>query len=136
MRLLGLLCMLLAVSSHAAGDSPARTSAERIQALRSEIHRHDQLYHRDASPEITDAEYDELKRELIELEAGETAGASAIPRIPSESNTDDRVDVFSTHAHGERMLSLEKAHSDRDLSRFHRRMIRLLGSEPVYVIEH
>jgi DNA ligase (NAD+) len=42
--------------------------AQRIQQLRSEIHHHNKLYYLDATPEITDHQFDALLRELIELE--------------------------------------------------------------------
>ena len=44
-------------------DSPER----RIRELGEEIRRHDELYYRQTSPEITDREYDRLKAELAEV---------------------------------------------------------------------
>src|SRR5438876_11324217 len=44
-------------------------AAKRIAALREQIHHHDSLYYVEARPEIADAEYDRLTRELRELEA-------------------------------------------------------------------
>ncbi|OGL12021.1 MAG: hypothetical protein A3F92_02850 [Candidatus Rokubacteria bacterium RIFCSPLOWO2_12_FULL_71_22] len=41
----------------------------RVARLRREIHRHDRLYYEQARPEISDAEYDALVRELRALEA-------------------------------------------------------------------
>ena len=41
----------------------------RVEALRAEIRRHDYLYHVLDRPEITDAEYDRMFRELVDLEA-------------------------------------------------------------------
>ena len=46
--------------------TPAK-AARRIEELRSEIRRHERLYYVDAKPEITDAEYDRLYRELVDL---------------------------------------------------------------------
>ena len=42
---------------------------ERIRHLRAELERHNRLYYMEAVPEISDAEYDKLYRELEELEA-------------------------------------------------------------------
>ena len=42
---------------------------KRIQALRRDIERHNRLYYQEAAPEISDAEYDALLRELGDLEA-------------------------------------------------------------------
>ncbi len=41
----------------------------RVEALRAELDRHSRLYHVLDEPEITDAEYDQLFRELVDLEA-------------------------------------------------------------------
>ena len=41
----------------------------RIADLRAQVTRHDELYYRHAKPEISDFEYDRLKRELAEREA-------------------------------------------------------------------
>ncbi len=43
-------------------------AARRIRKLREEIGRHDRLYYVEARPEISDAEYDALMRELKKLE--------------------------------------------------------------------
>ena len=55
-----------------ASDTARRAAAEaaqRVEALRTEIRRHERLYHVENRPEITDAEFDRLMRELQELEA-------------------------------------------------------------------
>ncbi len=41
--------------------TPAQ-AAQKITALRKEVGRHDELYHRKAAPEISDQDYDQLKR--------------------------------------------------------------------------
>ncbi|HRX32449.1 MAG TPA: hypothetical protein P5349_11230, partial [Tenuifilaceae bacterium] len=41
---------------------------ERIDLLRSELHKHNYLYYVKAQPEITDYEFDKLLKELSELE--------------------------------------------------------------------
>ncbi|HUR27460.1 MAG TPA: hypothetical protein VM509_04685, partial [Planctomycetota bacterium] len=46
----------------------AKSDAKRAEELRSELLRHDRLYYVAAAPEISDAEYDALFRELVELE--------------------------------------------------------------------
>ena len=40
------------------------TPADRVKQLRSEIRRHEELYYVEASPEISDAEFDALMNEL------------------------------------------------------------------------
>ena len=44
-------------------------AARRIEALRREIERHNRLYYQEDNPEISDEAYDELVRELADLEA-------------------------------------------------------------------
>src|SRR5436309_14438685 len=44
-------------------------AAQRITELREQIHHHDYLYYVEARPEVSDAEYDALMRELRDLEA-------------------------------------------------------------------
>ncbi len=92
--------------------------AQRIEALRAEIARHDELYFQQAAPEISDYEYDLLKRELRRLEA--EAGAAR----PGETGIgDDRAAGTSSAApagivHGQPMLSLDKAYSEAEVAEF------------------
>ena len=90
-----LLC--LACLPNASG---AELSAERLEWLRDEIRRHDELYYETGEPEISDLEYDRLKQELVKVEAN-TEPAS----LGSLSESDG-----SKHVHREPMLSLEKAY--------------------------
>jgi DNA ligase (NAD+) len=121
------------------GAEPASSGASdsvsgRRSFLRSEIQRHDELYHRRALPEITDAEYDELKRELLELETGESKTSAAASRSLFTA-PDDRRAESPVYAHGQPMLSLDKAYTESEVRRFHERVVTRLGHEPVYVIE-
>ena len=52
-----------------AGDADHDAERARVAWLRDEISRHDRLYHQLDTPEITDAEYDALFRELKDVEA-------------------------------------------------------------------
>ncbi len=49
---------------------------EEFTKLRDQINYHDVLYHQKSKPEIADAEYDELKQKLVEME-GQLPGACA-----------------------------------------------------------
>jgi DNA ligase (NAD+) len=113
----------------------AQTEEEvlRYERLRSEIARHDELYFRDGSPEITDAEYDRLKQEFAVItrsyphlgKAAESAGIG-----------DDRTGLFPTRRHAEPMLSLDKARTERDVRVFDDRLRARLGDDNVvYVVE-
>ncbi len=107
---------------------PADPRAE-IDRLRREIARHDALYHRQAAPEISDADYDRLKQRLRELERDHPAAAQAAAALRSE--TDERSGVLPTARHAEPMLSLEKAYSPADVRAFCARIAKVLGRRDV-----
>jgi DNA ligase (NAD+) len=113
-------CVWLLVAGLAvAGES------ERLPWLRAEIARHDELYFKKAAPEITDAEYDALKRELRELQKNAV-----------EAVGDDRSGVWPARRHRERMLSLEKAYAEAELRAFMEKTERVLRREDVtWVVE-
>lgn len=105
-----------------------------IAALRAEIARHDVTYHRDAAPDISDADYDGLKRRLAALEQQFPEAAKATP--PVAEIGDDRTGVLKTVRHRERMLSLEKAYTEAELRTFHGRLAKILGRDEIaYVVE-
>jgi DNA ligase (NAD+) len=113
------------------------TSAEaqkRVGELRQEVGRHDESYYRQAKPEISDFDYDALKRELAELEAAwpELAAINS----PSGTVGDDRTEGFQTYRHRERMMSLDNTYSDEELRDFHARLQRDLERDGLtFVIE-
>lgn len=106
----------------------------RLAWLRAEIARNDELYFRQAAPEITDAEYDRLKRELQELEAAHPELAVS-DGVAANAGGDDRSGMFPTHRHLRPMLGLAKAHTEVDLRAFVAKMAAAVGGEPVFVIE-
>jgi DNA ligase (NAD+) len=94
----------------------------RIAELRESVARHDELYYRKANPEISDRDYDRLKRELADLEAmfpEHARGAS-----PTHTVGDDRTEGFQTYRHRERMMSLDNTYSEAELREFHARLVR------------
>jgi len=110
---------------------------KRIASLRSEVARHDELYYRRARPEVTDGEYDGLKRELASLEARypDAAGAAGAAS-PTSRVGDDRAEGFATVQHRQPMQSLDNTYSEAELREFHVRLARLLGREDLaYVVE-
>ena len=109
----------------------------RIASLRSEIASHDERYYRQARPEISDREYDRLKRELADLEAKfpESARAAGAD-TPTVKVGDDRAEGFVTVRHRQPMQSLDNTYSEAELREFHARLVRLLGREDLtYVVE-
>ena len=128
--ILSLAILLPAETPPASGDPQAR-----IAALRTEIARHDELYFKRAAPEITDAEYDALKRDLRALEAQFPDARPAAAEVVAAVG-DDRSGAFPTYRHRVPMRSLAKSHAEADLRRFFERVARGLGSAEIdFVVE-
>jgi DNA ligase (NAD+) len=105
------------------------TEAERAAWLRAEIERHNYLYYVLDRPEIGDAEYDRLFRELVEIEERR-------PDLRSSDSPTQRVGVaplshFESHRHLLPMLSLDNAFDDEELRAFDERCRKGLGLESV-----
>src|SRR5947199_178614 len=99
-------------------------AAQRIAELREHIHHHDYLYYVEARPEIADAEYDRLIRELRDLEA-------RFPDLITDDSPTQRVAgtptaVFKPVEHQVAMLSLDNATAADDLREFEARISRAL----------
>ena len=109
-------------------------AAQRITNLREQIHHHDYLYYVEARPEVSDAEYDALMRELRELEA-------SFPDLVTADSPTQRIagtptDIFKPVEHHAAMLSLDNATSPDDLREFEARIGRALpGATFSYVCE-
>jgi DNA ligase (NAD+) len=110
---------------------------KRIAALRTEVAAHDERYYRQARPEISDQEYDKLKRELADLEAKHPDAAKAAgAQTPTDAVGDDRAEGFQTVRHRQAMQSLDNTYSETELREFHARLVKLLGREELsYVVE-
>ena len=109
-------------------------AAQRITNLREQIHHHDYLYYVEARPEVSDAEYDALMRDLRELEA-------SFPDLVTADSPTQRIagtptDIFKPVEHHAAMLSLDNATSPDDLREFEARIGRALpGATFSYVCE-
>jgi DNA ligase (NAD+) len=97
----------------------------RVEELRSRINHHNYRYYVLDSPEISDAEYDELMRELEELEA-EHPGL-VTPDSPTQRIGAPPLEAFGVVEHPEPLLSLANAFSYEDLAAWHRRASNILG---------
>lgn len=103
---------------------------QRIEELRERIRYHNYRYYALDDPEITDAEYDQLLRELQELEKAHPEFAS--PDSPTARVGFPPLDAFDTFEHPLPMLSLENAMDEGEMLDFHQRVQKLLGvSEPI-----
>ena len=107
---------------------------ERIAELRAQVARHDELYYRQAKPDVTDQEYDRLKRELVDLEALFPQFKAA--DSPTGRVGDDRLEGFVVYRHRQPMQSLDNTYSEEELRAFHQRLVKLFGREDLaYVVE-
>lgn len=106
----------------------------KVEELRQEIRRHEYLYYVQDQPEITDAEYDAMMRELQALE-------QADPRCITPDSPTRRVggaprEGFVKLPHSSPMLSLDNALNEGELRAFDQRVRDLLGQEAFrYVAE-
>ena len=113
---------------------PSLSPEQRMAELRATIAHHDELYYRQAQPEITDRDYDALKRELADLE--EENPLLAMMDSPTQQVGDDRSDGFKSYVHRERMMSLDNTYSGDEMREFLARMERELERPDLtYVIE-
>jgi DNA ligase (NAD+) len=107
---------------------------QKIEALRKKLQHHEHLYYVLDAPEISDAEYDAMLRELEALEA-------AHPELITDDSPTQRVggkprEGFVKVAHSSPMLSLDNALNEGELRDFDRRVRDLLGNEKfAYVAE-
>lgn len=110
-------------------------AAARAKALRKALHYHNHRYHVLDDPQISDAEFDRMMRELLALE--ETYPALADPSSPTARVGAPPLSKFAAVRHSVPMLSLDNAFTDADVADFDRRVKRLLESEDeiLYVAE-
>src|SRR5262245_38540472 len=102
---------------------------KRAEQLRREIERHNELYHAQDAPEISDAEYDRLFRELIELEEKH-------PELRTADSPTKRVGAKAARGFGEvrhrvPMTSVDNAFSEEQLREWDRRCRQGLERETV-----
>ena len=103
----------------------AETAAARHASLAAQIDRANELYHGQDAPEISDAEYDQLFRQLVALE---TAHPDLItPDSPTQHVGGAPTGTFDEVRHARPMLSLANAFSHDELRAFDARVRKGLG---------
>jgi DNA ligase (NAD+) len=103
-----------------------KPTAAKLEALRDEIRHHDELYYQKAQPEISDQAYDELLRELIDLEAQHPDLVT--PDSPSRRVGGAPIEGFESVRHAVRMMSIDNTYEEGGLRDFDDRVRRLLGT--------
>jgi DNA ligase (NAD+) len=109
------------------GGDVQHAAATRAAELRTLLARHNHLYYVLDAPEISDAEYDRLFRELQGLEAAHPALATA--DSPTQRVGGAPLKAFDKVQHGVPMLSLNNAFSDEEVAAFDRRVREALPSD-------
>lgn len=95
--------------------------------MRKELHRHNHLYYVLDNPEVSDAEYDRMMRELTELEDANPELAS--PDSPTARVGSPPLSEFETAAHSIPMLSLDNGFNDAEILDFDNRIRRNIDSK-------
>jgi DNA ligase (NAD+) len=98
---------------------------KRIAELRETINHHNYRYYVLDSPEISDEEYDELMKELRQLEAEHPELVTL--DSPTQRIGAPPVEVFGVVEHPQPLLSLANAFSYEELAAWHKRVSNLLG---------
>jgi len=119
--------------TEARGTAVPKQARERVLALRAELEHHSRLYYVLDTPEITDAEYDRLFRELVDLE-------TAHPELQTADSPTQRVGGepaanFNKVRHRTAMLSLNNAFGPDEVRDFGVRVERAIGKVSGYVCE-
>ena len=113
----------------AAGRLDIAAATARHAELAAAVDRANELYHVEDAPEISDAEYDQLFRELVALE-------TAYPELTTSDSPTQRVggtptgETFDEVRHARPMLSLSNAFSHDELRAFDVRVRRGLALPP------
>jgi DNA ligase (NAD+) len=113
-------------------ERDAQTAKLRVEELRSQINYHDYRYHVLDSPEISDAEYDALVRELRELEARHPELIT--PDSPTQRVSGQPIEAFGVVEHRQPLLSLGNAFSEDELRAWFRRVTNLAEREDIALV--
>lgn len=110
-----------------------QTAEARVRELHDLLNQYNYEYHVLDQPSVSDAEYDQLLRELTGLE-------EQYPELKTEDSPSQRVggevlDMFRKVEHRVPMLSLGNAFNDQDLRDFDRRIRQVVGDDFSYVAE-
>lgn len=111
----------------------SKNRAARVKKLREEIAHHSYRYHVLDEPEVADAEYDALMKELIELEGADPALIT--PDSPTQRVGAPPSDQFAPARHRTPMTSLDNCFSLEELLAWGRRAERNIGRAGAYMTE-
>ena len=99
----------------------------------SELKKHNEYYFLKSSPKISDAEYDKLKSEIIDLEKKnpELKKNSILNQVGFKPSKN-----FKKSLHRQRMLSLSNSFDENDLKNFEKKILNFLDMSPNSQLEY
>ena len=103
------------------------TARQKIKKLKEKIQFHDRLYYNLDQPQITDFEYDQLIKKLIDLETEYPDLKS--PDSPTQKVPGQALSHFEKKAHSQAMLSLQNSYSLEELKSFYERLSKSLQTK-------
>jgi DNA ligase (NAD+) len=107
-------------------------ASARIETLRRDITAHNRRYYEEAAPTISDREYDQLYKELADLE---TQFPELVrPDSPTQRVGGKPLQAFAQIQHRVPMLSLDNTYSEEEVANFYKRIMRLLPEEKIPVV--
>ena len=110
------------------------TARKKIEGLRKKINKHNKLYYVENKPEIPDAEYDRLYKELERLE--KEFPEFITPDSPTQRVGEEAIEGFVTVKHLSPMLSMDNTYSHEELREFDKRVKKgLKGQKIEYAVE-
>lgn len=104
-------------------------AASRAAFLSAELHRHNRLYYVEAKPVISDKEFDEMLRELQDIEA--KFPDLVTPDSPTQRVGGAPLEGFTQIRHTVPMMSLDNTYSEEELAAFFARLQKGLGREKI-----
>jgi DNA ligase (NAD+) len=114
--------------------APRERARQRAEELRRLVAHHRKRYYVDDDPEVSDAEYDALERELLDIE-------ERFPDLRTADSPTLRVGGqpapgFAAVPHSSPLLSLDNAYNDEQLREWEKRLKRVLdGASSAFVVE-
>ncbi|HXH21987.1 MAG TPA: NAD-dependent DNA ligase LigA [Dehalococcoidia bacterium] len=115
-----------------ASERSAQEAKLRVEELRSQINYHDYRYYVLDQPEISDAEYDALMRELRQLE--EQYPELITPDSPTQRVSGQPVEAFGVVEHRVPLLSLANAFNEEEFRAWYRRATALAERDPLALV--
>ena len=107
------------------------TDIDRIIQLRNELHQHNHNYYVLNSPTISDQEFDQLLRELQDLEHAHPEAFD--PNSPTQRVGSDLNNEFQTVLHRRPMLSLSNTYNRLEVQEFYERISEGLQGAPFQI---